>query len=94
MIIATNSAVYRPLHDFKLEKKKLTITTSTHPTWDDAGTGTVTGSVVITYAVNPSDPNWGTGGSGSVNGKPVVTHSTVRNDVQWEDGGTEIVEKS
>ena len=30
-------------YNFKLEKKKLTITTSTHPPWDDAWTGTVTG---------------------------------------------------
>lgn len=77
-------------YNFKIEKKKLTVTVSTHPTWDDAGTGTVTGSVVITYAVNPSDPNWGTGGTGSVNGVPVVTHSEA-GDAHWEEGRTEIV---
>ncbi|MDB0712397.1 fimbrillin family protein [Bacteroides xylanisolvens] len=81
-------------YTFLIEKQKLTVTATSHPTWGDAGTGTVTGSVVITYAENESTPNWSNGGSGSVDGKPVVTHSTVQNDVQWEDGGTEIVEKS
>lgn len=81
-------------YTFLIEKQKLTVTATSHPTWGDAGTGTVTGSVVITYAENESTPNWSNGSSGSVDGKPVVTHSTVQNDVQWEDGGTEIVEKS
>ena len=81
-------------YTFLIEKQKLTVTATSHPTWGDAGTGTVTGSVVITYAENESTPNWSNGGSGSVDGNPVVTHSTVQNDVQGEDGGTDIVEKS
>lgn len=79
-------------YTFLIEKQKLTVTATSHPTWSDAGTGTVTGSVVITYAVNPSDPNWSNGGSGSVDGKPVVTHSEA-GDTHWEEGGTEIVIK-
>lgn len=78
-------------YTFIVEKQKLTVKSSTHPTWNDAGTGTVTGSVVITYAEQGEYPNWGNGGSGMVDGKPVVTHTTVQNGVQWEDGGTEIV---
>lgn len=58
-------------YTFLIEKQKLTVTATSHPTWGDAGTnGIVTGSVVITYAVNPSDPNWSNGGSGSVNESP------------------------
>lgn len=79
-------------YTFLVEKEKLTVTTSTHPTWDDAGTGTITGSVIITYSYNGTSPSWGNGGSGSVDGKPVVTHSE-QGDVQWEDGGTDIVDK-
>lgn len=77
-------------YTFLIEKQKLTVTATSHPTWGDAGTGTVTGSVVITYAVNPSDPNWSNGGSGSVDGKPVVTHSEA-GDAYWEEGSTDIV---
>ena len=77
-------------YTFLIDKKKLTVTTTTYPTWNDAGTGTVTGSVIITYAESGVYPNWSNGGSGSVDGKPVVTHSE-QGDVQWEDGGTEIV---
>lgn len=81
-------------YTFIVEKQKLTVKSSTHPTWNDAGTGTITGSVVITYTEQGGDSNWGNGGSGTVDGKPVVTHTTVQNDVQWEDGGTEIVTPS
>lgn len=79
-------------YTFLVEKEKLTVIASTHPTWGDAGTGTITGSVIITYSYNGTSPSWGNGGSGSVNGKPVVTHSE-QGDVQWEDGGTDIVDK-
>lgn len=79
-------------YTFLVEKEKLTVTASTHPTWGDAGTGTVTGSVIITYSYNGTSPSWGNGGSGTVDGKPVVTHSE-QGDVQWEDGGTDIVDK-
>lgn len=77
-------------YTFLIEKQKLTVTTSVHPTWSDAGTGTVTGSVVITYTENGTFPNWGNGGSGSVDGVPVTTHSE-QGDVLWEDGGSDIV---
>lgn len=60
-------------YNFQLEKKKVTVTASTHSTWNDAGTGTITGSVVITNPVNPLDPSWENGGSGSAEGKPIVT---------------------
>lgn len=77
-------------YTFAIEKQKLTVTTSVHPTWSDAGTGTVTGSVVITYTENGTFPNWGNGGSGSVDGVPVTTH-IEQGDVLWEDGGSDIV---
>lgn len=77
-------------YTFAIEKQKLTVTTSVHPTWSDAGTGTVTGSVVITYTENGTFPNWGNGGSGSVDGVPVTTHSE-QGDVLWEDGGSDTV---
>lgn len=51
-----------------IEKKQITVTAATHPTWDDGGTGTVTGSFTITCAVSPTDPGWGNGGSETVDG--------------------------
>lgn len=51
-----------------IEKKQITVTAAIHPTWDDGGTGTVTGSFTITCAVSPTDPDWGNGGSETVDG--------------------------
>lgn len=75
-----------------IEKKKLTVTASAHPTWTDAGTGTVVGTLSIVYAVNPSDPIWGNGGTGSIDGVPVVTHTVQPGEVPWENRPPEIVE--
>lgn len=51
-----------------IEKKKVTVTAATHPAWTDGGTGTVTGSVIITYAASLDNPGWGNGGTGTVDG--------------------------
>lgn len=51
-----------------IEKKQITVTATTHPTWENGGSGTVTGSFTITYAASPTDPEWGNGGKGTVNG--------------------------
>ena len=51
-----------------IEKRKITVTAATHPAWTDGGTGTVTGSVIITYAASPDNPGWGNGGTGTVDG--------------------------
>lgn len=74
-----------------IEKKKITVTAASHPVWNDGGTGTVTGSVVITYAVSPTDPNWGNGGTGTVDGQPVVTH-TEQDITEWQPGTSETLD--
>lgn len=55
-------------YDFSIGKSAITVTATTHPTWNDSGEGTVSGSVTITYAVNPSDPEWTPGSSQEVEG--------------------------
>lgn len=75
-----------------IEKQKLTVTASAHPTWTDAGTGTVVGTLSIVYAVNPSDPSWGNGGTGSIDGVPVVTHTVQPGEIPWESRPPEIIE--
>lgn len=75
-----------------IEKQKLTVTASAHPTWTDAGTGTVVGTLAIVYAVNPSEPSWGNGGQGSIDGVPVVTHTVQPGEVTWENRPPEIIE--
>lgn len=79
-------------YNIAIEKQKITVTASSHPTWNDGGTGTVVGTLSIIYAVNPSDPKWGNGGSGSIDGKPVVTHTVQPGEVTWTNGPTEIVD--
>lgn len=75
-----------------IEKQKITVTASSHPTWTDAGTGTVVGTLSIVYAVNPSDPSWSNGGTGSIDGVPVVTHTVQPGEVMWENRLPEIIE--
>lgn len=75
-----------------IEKRKITVTAATHPTWEDGGTGTVTGSFTITYAVSPTDPDWGNGGEGTVNGQPVVTHTQNGKNVEWTPGDSETLD--
>lgn len=65
-----------------IEKKQITVTAAAHPTWEDGGNGTVTGSFIITYAESPTDPNWGNGGLGTVDGEFVTTH-TQGNRAEW-----------
>lgn len=79
-------------YTFGIEKKKITVTASVHPTWENGGSGTVVGSVVITYASNPTAPGWGNNGSGTVDGQAVVTHTEQGGDMEWESGGSESVE--
>lgn len=74
-----------------IEKKKITVTAASHPVWNDGGTGTVTGSVVITYAVSSTDPGWGNGGTGMVDGQPVVTH-TEQDITIWQPGTSETLD--
>ena len=51
-----------------IEKKQITVTAATQPTWTDSGKGNVTGNFTITYATSPTDPNWENGGTETVNG--------------------------
>lgn len=75
-----------------IEKQKLTVTASAHPTWTDAGTGTVVGTLAIVYAVNPSEPSWGNGGKGEIDGVPVVTHTVQPGEIPWVSRDPEIIE--
>lgn len=47
-----------------IEKKQITVTAATQPTWTDSGKETVTGSYTITYATGPADSGWSNGGNG------------------------------
>lgn len=53
-----------------IEKKQITVTAATQPTWTDSGKETVTGSYTITYATAPPTPAGGNGGTGTVDGQP------------------------
>ncbi|MCD8182862.1 MAG: fimbrillin family protein [Bacteroides sp.] len=41
-----------------IEKKKITVTAATHPTWNNNELGTIAGSVIITNPVSPDNPEW------------------------------------
>lgn len=75
-----------------IEKKQITVTAATHPAWTDGGTGTVTGSVIITYAASPDNPGWGNGGTGTVDGQPVITHSEQGTPPSWNEGSSGTVD--
>lgn len=51
-----------------IEKKKIIVTSEIHPTWDDGGEGTITGSAIIIYVNNPDNPEWMEGNFDSVDG--------------------------
>ena len=77
-----------------IEKKQITVTAATQPTWTDSGKETVTGSYTITYATGPADSGWSNGGTGTVDGQPVTTHTVSRwgGSAEWEEGTDESVD--
>ena len=77
-----------------IEKKQITVTAATQPTWTDSGKETVTGSYTIIYATGPADSGLSNGGTGTVDGQPVTTHTISQwgGSAEWEEDSDETVD--